>query len=1105
MTLHEAIKLVLNEYQRPMTTRELADEINKRNLYQRGDGGPVPTSQIGARVNNYQSLFRKDHLGRIQLLSEANSVSQFKSIINEPEAYYQIRPQKLKLHEAIEQILSEHNRPLTATEIAEKINKRNLYQRGDGNPVPTSQIHARVKNYTSLFIKTENKIGLLKFKIPLSDNNGDANSFEEILIALNNKLNINFALTDLDRLLFIAELVIIVTITKKTSNPKDILSSDYLLSLIKKLNSTEGYKDFFSILLENEDVLDSDFLKYLEHPFLQRILELTKDEIFTTTHSFLLNSSYFDITTSAHFVTPSFINQLLVSIVKPQENDTIYDPALGRGETLLQANEMRGNLFLFGQEIDTKMGAYSRLNLLLSNCENFDVSVSNSILEPSIKKNDADIIISNPPFGSRFKETLPLDFNRVCNDNSLDVVFFEMMLSRLNPVSGRMAIVVSESFLSKGSNLKLRQAIVDSNQLEAVITIPNGAFFPYTGISTSILLINNNKHELKDGTVLFLDGKDSVEFKISNREIEVDSILLNQFVEEVKSIIDLNNSGESIVKHSIVLNNTIADHGYKLGPTEYTSETLELIDEISKNENLISLGDLLTRTPSVPASEINAIFPQVQIKDLNENENEFYLKVSNLIFEDDINPKYQIITESSLLLAKVGNKLKPTYFEYTNQAIAIIPNILAYTVKTKLINKEYLISQLNSPLTKAQLNESRSGLTIPFQTINALMEIKIPVPSLSEQFNRLANYKEQQENKSRLTRFIKDINLVSSTEEIKEEIERFSKSIFKDSEHIEFKREFEYDNFPFSEKEISEANVVKRSDDGLYNYLLLVDNKKRINGVLTIQTENQIEIGEYSEINAYANFIIQTSFKYIKQNTNKLLNDFSHTTKNILKDINKLLRDFVNTKNEGLIKALNQFYVKDEELIEDFIKNEGKKKEDYLAINRLKSAYSIVNKHFELFKRRHTYYTNSVNSSFEEIKLSEFIDRVNFKRNGIELIENADLNDILYIKSVPLELSFTDLIDNSIRHSSDESARIEINSKPHYIEFKIANTTKSNLSQDNYNRLGKEEIKKDDGTFSTGLSNAFRSIKEENEISLAPYEYYKANEKFELTIRLKKK
>lgn len=69
MTLHEAIEIVLQEIGIPMTTKEIAGRINKRKLYSRGDKQPVPTSQIGARVNNYPNLFLKEN-GKIRLVQD---------------------------------------------------------------------------------------------------------------------------------------------------------------------------------------------------------------------------------------------------------------------------------------------------------------------------------------------------------------------------------------------------------------------------------------------------------------------------------------------------------------------------------------------------------------------------------------------------------------------------------------------------------------------------------------------------------------------------------------------------------------------------------------------------------------------------------------------------------------------------------------------------------------------------------------------------------------------------------------------------------------------------------------------------------------------------
>jgi hypothetical protein len=67
MKLHEAIVAVLIESGQCLTASQIAEIINQRKTYIRGDGNPLPSSQISARVNNYPNLFSKDIVGKICL------------------------------------------------------------------------------------------------------------------------------------------------------------------------------------------------------------------------------------------------------------------------------------------------------------------------------------------------------------------------------------------------------------------------------------------------------------------------------------------------------------------------------------------------------------------------------------------------------------------------------------------------------------------------------------------------------------------------------------------------------------------------------------------------------------------------------------------------------------------------------------------------------------------------------------------------------------------------------------------------------------------------------------------------------------------------------
>lgn len=55
----------------------------------------------------------------------------------------------MDLHEAIIQVLQNNeNRWMTTTEIASEINRHRYYVRGDNEPVPASQISARINGET---------------------------------------------------------------------------------------------------------------------------------------------------------------------------------------------------------------------------------------------------------------------------------------------------------------------------------------------------------------------------------------------------------------------------------------------------------------------------------------------------------------------------------------------------------------------------------------------------------------------------------------------------------------------------------------------------------------------------------------------------------------------------------------------------------------------------------------------------------------------------------------------------------------------------------------------------------------------------------------------
>ena len=101
----------------------------------------------------------------------------------------------------------------------------------------------------------------------------------------------------------------------------------------------------------------------------------------------------------------------------------------------------------------------------------------------------ADVILANPPFMSPKGGIKPHKRFSVQATRS-EVLFVDYIAEHLSP-NGRAAIIVPEGiiFQSGTAYKQLRQMLV-KNSLVAVISLPAGVFNPYSGVKTSILLLD---------------------------------------------------------------------------------------------------------------------------------------------------------------------------------------------------------------------------------------------------------------------------------------------------------------------------------------------------------------------------------------------------------------------------------------------------------------------------------------------------------------------------------------------------------------------------------------------------------------------------------------
>ncbi len=67
----------------------------------------------------------------------------------------------MTLHEAIEKLLAQQQRPMSTNEIAEALNNNSWYTKKDGSPITAYQIHGRTKNYDHLFDREGSMVSLI--------------------------------------------------------------------------------------------------------------------------------------------------------------------------------------------------------------------------------------------------------------------------------------------------------------------------------------------------------------------------------------------------------------------------------------------------------------------------------------------------------------------------------------------------------------------------------------------------------------------------------------------------------------------------------------------------------------------------------------------------------------------------------------------------------------------------------------------------------------------------------------------------------------------------------------------------------------------------------
>ena len=278
-------------------------------------------------------------------------------------------------------------------------------------------------------------------------------------------------------------------------------------------------------------IFKSAFLPYRSPETLG--LFLTEINYFDYSHSEELGNAYeylLSIMSSqgdaGQFRTPRHIIEFIVDVLNPSKDDKILDPACGTGGFLVSAykhileqhdgkddpegkekpltyDHKRKMMQNFeGYDIDPTMARIAQVNMYLHQFKNPKIIQYDSLSQDEFWHDKFDVILANPPFMSPKGGIKPHNKFSI-ESNRSEVLFVDYIANHLKP-QGRAGIIVPEGviFQSGIAYKTLRKNLIE-NGLYAVISLPSGVFQPYSGVKTSILLIDK-EFAKKSNEILFI-------------------------------------------------------------------------------------------------------------------------------------------------------------------------------------------------------------------------------------------------------------------------------------------------------------------------------------------------------------------------------------------------------------------------------------------------------------------------------------------------------------------------------------------------------------------------------------------------------------------------
>ena len=214
---------------------------------------------------------------------------------------------------------------------------------------------------------------------------------------------------------------------------------------------------------------------------------------------------------AGQYFTPRPLIESMVELIKPQPGERVQDPAVGTGGFLINADryvkaqtddhhdlpaakqKFQIREAFYGVELVPDVQRLALMNAMLHGIEG-DIILGDTLGETGSKLPKADVILTNPPFGTKKGGGSGNREDIVFQTSNKQLVFLQHVYRGLKS-GGRAAIVLPDNVLfEEGVGQRVRADLMDKCDLHTILRLPTGIFYAQ-GVKTNVLFFTRGEKD----------------------------------------------------------------------------------------------------------------------------------------------------------------------------------------------------------------------------------------------------------------------------------------------------------------------------------------------------------------------------------------------------------------------------------------------------------------------------------------------------------------------------------------------------------------------------------------------------------------------------------